>query len=63
MDYHSSTNQLVSGGFTGDNGITSNHASTVIPLIVMYSGTSFTFSWGIYVLTSSWDYVLSISIS
>ena len=54
------------GGDTNDSGITNNKASTSkwIPIIVMYKGASFAYSWGIYVeITSGSSSAISISIS
>ena len=66
IDYNSATSQLVAGGNTYDSGISSGHASYstyTIPIIVRYQGTSLAYTWGVYVQTSTYDGVLSISIS
>lgn len=53
------------GGRTSDTGITNSHAlpSLMLPIIVSYDGTTSDYSWGIYIKTSSSDFVISISIS
>ena len=50
IDYHSETSQLVVGGLTYDMGITNSHANgNYIPIIVMYQGDYFSYSWGVYI--------------
>ncbi len=65
IDYHTDTSQLVVGGSTYDMGITNSHANIYyIPIIVMYQGDYFSYSWGVYIESpANDDEVWSISIS
>ncbi len=65
IDYHANTNQVVTGGRSLDPGILNKMTDPdfPFPLLVMYSGASFSYAWGVFVEVTSFDYVNSISIS
>ncbi len=57
IDYHGDSDQVVTGGYLEDGGISNSYASSslTVPIIVMYSGGAFTYTWGVYVEVPSTD--------
>ena len=57
IDYHGGSNQVVTGGYLMDAGISNSYASSSlnVPIIVMYSGADFSYAWGVYVEVPSTD--------